>query len=77
MHTLKKDLKQPNFMSQESRTEPKVNKKREITKIRVEISKIKTRTAGRSTNWNQDCREKSITSGMQMTPPLWKKVKRN
>ena len=28
---------------------------------------------------NQDCREKyqSITSDMQMTPPLWQKVKRN
>jgi len=35
--------------------------------------------AGWSTNWNQDCREKyqSITSDMQMTPPLWQKVKKN
>jgi len=33
--------------------------------------------AGRSTSWNQDCREISITSNMQMTPPLWQKVKRN
>ena len=36
-------------------------------------------------SWNQDCRklesrllgEISITSDMQMTPPLWQKVKRN
>ena len=34
--------------------------------------------AGRSTSWNQDCWEKiSITSDMQMTPPLWQKVKKN
>ena len=34
--------------------------------------------AGRSTSWNQDCREKKlITSDMQMTPPLWQKVKRS
>ena len=32
--------------------------------------------AGWSTSWNQDCRgEISITSDMQMTPPLWQKVK--
>ena len=32
-----------------------------------------------STSWNQDCWEKeiSITSDMQMTPPLWQKVKKN
>ena len=31
-----------------------------------------------TTNWDQDCRgEISITSDMQMTPPLWQKVKRN
>ena len=36
------------------------------------------RWAGRSTSWNQDCREKyQLTSDMQMTPPLWQKVKRN
>ena len=29
------------------------------------------RWAGRSTSWNQDCWEKSITSDMQMTPLLW------
>ena len=41
--------------------------------------------AGWSTSWNQDCRseeekrmgEISITSDMQMTPPLWQKAKRN
>ena len=33
--------------------------------------------AGRTTSWNQGCREISITSDMQMTPPLWQKVKRN
>ena len=34
------------------------------------------RWAGRSTSWNQDCQEKiSITSDMQMTPPLGQKVK--
>ena len=34
--------------------------------------------AGRSTSWNQDCWEKyQITSDMQMTPPLWQRVKRN
>ena len=32
--------------------------------------------AGRSTSWNQDLVEISITSDMQMTPLLWKKVKR-
>ena len=33
---------------------------------------------GRSTSWNQGCPgEMSITSDMQMTPPLWHKVKRN
>ena len=40
---IKKDLKQPNFIFQESRTELKVSKKKEITKVRVEISKMKTR----------------------------------
>ena len=36
------------------------------------------RWAGRSTSWNQDFEgEISITSDMQMTPPLWQKVKRN
>ena len=29
-----------------------------------------------STSWNQDCRQISITSEMQMTPSLWQKVKR-
>ena len=29
--------------------------------------------AGWSTSWNQDCRKKSITSDMQMTPHLWRK----
>ena len=29
------------------------------------------------TSWNQDCREKYQTSDMQMTPPLWQKVKRS
>ena len=30
------------------------------------------------TSWIQDCQEKiSITSDMQMTPPLWQKEKRN
>ena len=34
--------------------------------------------AGWSTNWNQDfLGEISITSDMQMTPPLWQKVRRN
>ena len=37
--------------------------------------------AGRSTSWNQDCLEKYqyqyVTSHMQMTPPLWQKVKKN
>ena len=33
---------------------------------------------GRNTSWNQDCPgEISITSDMQMTPPLWHKAKRN
>ena len=27
------------------------------------------------TSWNQDCQDISITSDMQMTPPLWQKVK--
>ena len=33
--------------------------------------------AGRSTSWNQDCWKMLITSDMQMTPPLWQRVKRN
>ena len=34
--------------------------------------------AGGSTSWNQLCQEKiSITSDMQMTPPLWQTVKKN
>ena len=34
--------------------------------------------AGRSARWNQYCPgEIRITSDMQMTPPLWQKVKRN
>ena len=40
---IKKDLKQPNFIFQERRTELKVSKKKEITKVRMEISKMKTR----------------------------------
>ena len=35
-------------------------------------STYEERWAGRSTSWNQDCREKS-----QSPPPLWQKVKRN
>jgi len=31
--------------------------------------------AGWSTSWNQNWREISITLDMQMTPPLWQKVK--
>ena len=34
--------------------------------------------AGRSTSWNQDLPRKiSITSDMQITPPLWQNVKRS
>ena len=32
---------------------------------------------GSITSWNQDFREKSITSDMQMTPLSWQKAKRN
>ena len=32
--------------------------------------------AGRSTSWNQDFPEKHKYPDMQMTPPLWQKVKR-
>ena len=35
------------------------------------------RWAGGSTNWNQGCQEKSITSDMQITPLLWQKTKKN
>ena len=36
------------------------------------------RNAGlEETSWNQDCREKYQSPQMQMTPPLWQKVKRN
>ena len=41
-----------------------------LTSIRVHHEKLWT---GRNTSWNQE----SITSDMQMTPPLWQKVKRN
>ena len=44
-----------------------------LTYMRVHHEK---RWAEGSTSWNQDCREKhQITSEMQMTPPLWQKVK--
>ena len=33
--------------------------------------------AGIKRGFDLYCREKSITSDMQMTPPLWQKVKRN
>ena len=33
---------------------------------------------GRSTSWNQDCREKyQLPQILQMTTPLWQKVKKN
>ena len=47
-------------------------------KVRIiEVRMIRGRLGGETERLGSDQGEISITSDMQMTPPLWQKVKRN
>ena len=54
----------------------KVKEESEKAGLKLNIQKTKIMASSPITSWEKEG-ETSITSGMQMTPPLWQKAKRN